>query len=178
MPQPILGWDGTTLTRIQTDADGNLKVSLLESDYVCVRDKKSQNTAGGTFTSGAWRTRDINDEQADPAGIASIASNQITLAAGTYRCWIICPSYRVDRSQARLYDTTGSAVLVVGTSMYSLNTNQIVVHSIVAGRFTLTSQSVLEVQHRCETTTATNGLGIEANFTDEIYTIAKFLREP
>ncbi len=53
----------------------------LFSSYAIIADHKAQNTAGGTFTSGAWRTRDLNTEITDPDGIVSIASDQFTLAA-------------------------------------------------------------------------------------------------
>lgn len=142
--------------------------------YVCVRDKKAQNTHGGTFTLGAWRKRDINDEQADPRSICSIASNQITLSAGTYRCYISTPAYNVDSHQARLYDTTGVTVLLVGTAeRETVDTSR----SVIAGRFTLPVESVLEIQHQSSATQADTGFGYRCNFTDEIYTVAEFWRE-
>ena len=58
-------------------------------DYVKVSDVKAYNAYGGTFTQGAWRTRDINTEDSDASSICSINSNQITLAAGTYICSIL-----------------------------------------------------------------------------------------
>lgn len=145
--------------------------------YVCARDKKTQGTQGGTFTSGAWRTRDINEEQSDVKGICSVGSNQITLDAGTYRALIRCPAFDVDRNQARLYDNTGTAVLLLGSSQYYDKDNQGYGCSLIIGRFTLSETSVLEVQHRCDTTRADLGFGVYANYTDEIYTIAEFWRE-
>jgi hypothetical protein len=46
------------------------------------------------------------------------------------------------------------------------------------GKFTLAVQSVLEVQHRCNTTRATDGFGIAVNIDSvvEIYTVAQFER--
>jgi len=146
-------------------------------DYVCVRDKKAQNTDGGTFTSGAWRTRDINEELADTANICSIASNQITLAAGTYRCLISCPALAVGRHQTRLYDITNSATLLTGSSEWSNQNYGDQTRSVLVGRFTLASQTVLEVQHQCQSSGTSQGLGTGANFTDEIYTVAEFWRE-
>src|SRR5690242_14620433 len=43
----------------------------------------ADDAAGGTFTSGAWRTRTLNEELRNTLG-ASLASNQITLPAGSY----------------------------------------------------------------------------------------------
>lgn len=156
---------------------GSISGAGFYNAYVCVRDKKAQNTAGGTFTAGALRTRDINDEQADAAGIASIASNQITLAAGTYRCLISCPAVFVDGHQALLYNVTDSAVLLVGTSEYSRQSPYGSSRSFIVGRFTLDGAKTLEVRHECHTTQATNGFGNQTNRTDEIYTVAEFWRE-
>jgi len=146
-------------------------------EYVCVRDKKAQNTPGGTFTSGAWRTRDINEEIADTGNICSIASNQITLAAGTYRCLISAPAFRVNGHQIRLYNVTDAVLLVLGTSEWAADDYRVENRSFAAGRFTLTAQKVLEVQHYCTATFADTGFGNPANITDEIYTVAEFWKE-
>lgn len=150
----------------------------LYESYVHVNDEKAQNTDGGTFTLGAWRTRDINQEKSDADGICSIASNQITLDAGTYRCFITCPASYVGRHQAQLYDTTGSAVLLLGTSSF-VPTAVVVTQGIatVQGRFTIASQSVLEVQHQSQATRATTGFGLACNFGVEVYTQAEFWKE-
>ena len=143
--------------------------------YVCVRDVKAQNIPGGGFVQGAWRTRDINNEQADTAGICAIAANQITLQAGTYRCNISAPANGVDNHQTRLQNITDGAPLLVGTSedQGGVDSNR----SFIVGRFTLAAAKVLEVQHQCLATRAVDGYGDAANYTDEIYTIAEFWRE-
>lgn len=144
--------------------------------YVCVRDKKALGSDGGAFTSGAWRTRDINDEQADTAGICSIASNQITLAAGTYRCNISCPAHAVDLHQTRLYNVTDAAVLLTGTTEETSDTAYSNTRSFIVGCFTLAAEKVLEVQHQCLTTFLFRGFGTPASWTDEIYAVAEFER--
>jgi hypothetical protein len=154
-------------------------------DYILIRDEKAQNTAGGGFTSGAWQTRTLNTEVADTGGHASIGSNQITLASGTYRVFVSCPAYGVEGHQARLYNITDSSVVLLGTSEYAAQEQTIsgtVIYppqgrSIITGRFTLASTKVLEVQHRCNLTKVTNGLGVQANLTTEIYTIVELVRE-
>lgn len=147
--------------------------------YVKVSDVKATGTGGGTFTSGVWQTRDINTEDNDDFGICSISSNQITLSPGTYTCHITCPAFLVDRHQARLYDTTGTSVLLQGQNAFTDNVTggHSTSSSVIIGQFTLSVESVLEIQHRCETTGATNGFGIDNSFGgDEVYTVAEFLR--
>ena len=146
--------------------------------YVNVRDKKTSGTAGGTFTSGAWYTRAINEELADTANICSIASDQITLAAGTYRCLISAPAMQVNRHQARLYNVTDDTVLILGSNAYTTQASSAAqTHAFVAGRFTLSAQKTLEIQHRCYATESTDGMGLPASWGDEIYTVAEFWRE-
>lgn len=164
--------------RLLVDADGSLIVVIGGGDYVCVRDVKPRNTAGGGATLGAWRTRTINHEQADAAGICAIAANRITLQAGTYRCLISAPAYKVNMHQARLQNITDPATLITGTSEIAHITDATVSRSFIAGRFTLAAANALEVQHQTNATQAANGFGIAANFTEEIYTIAEFWREP
>lgn len=145
--------------------------------YICIIDKKIQNTPGGAFVSGAWRTRVLTDELYDTGNHASISSNQITLAAGTYRCEISCPAIAVHRHQTRLYNITNSAVLLTGTSEFSNSTNYNSTSSFIRGRFTIAAQKVLEIQHYCDRTQDINGFGVESNFGDEIYTVAEFWKE-
>ena len=159
---------------------GGVAVSGIYDAYVCIRDKKTLGTDGGTFTSGAWRTRDINEEQADTAGICAIAANQITLAVGTYTCLIFCPAMGVVRNQAKLYNVTDGVDILMGSVAYvhpSVGGFVESGYAIVAGRFTLAAQKVLEIQHQCEYTCATTGFGAACSFADEIYTVAQFWRE-
>jgi len=145
--------------------------------YVCLRDLKPQNTPGGDFVQDAWQTRDLNDEQADTADICTLAANQITLPAGSYRCAISCPALRVWVHQTRLYNVTGAAVLLLGTSEYAHDGEYQTNHSHLNGRFTLAAETVLQIQHRCFQTKTVDGFGRNANFADEIYTVAEFWRE-
>lgn len=170
----VLTWDAT-IARWKP-AVGGAGVGGFYNAYICARDKKPQGTHSGTFTSGAWRVRDINDEQADTAGICTIAANQITLEAGTYRCLISCPTHRVDRHQTRLYNVTTAAVLLLGTGEFTEDVYRATTRSFIKGLFTLAGVSTLEIHHRCSLTSTFNGLGVEMNFTDEIYTIAEFWR--
>jgi len=144
--------------------------------YVCVRDEKTQNTNGGTFTSGAWQTRVLNTESSDVSGVCSLSSNQITLTAGTYICRISCPAGHVQKHQSRLQNVTDATTVLIGTSMYTGNGNADVVEnrSEIAGRFTIGASKALEVQHQCQTTKSTDGFGVAANFTTEVYTVAEF----
>lgn len=172
---------------LQSTAGADLVPCLIDIQsqqaYVKVEDQKAQNTDGGTFSAGAWRTRDINTVVNKLGYFSTLAdasivnANQITLPPGTYRCAIRCPAYLVNKNQARLYNITGAAVLVLGSSNRTPSGGSPTTYSYINGSFTLTATSVVEVQHICETTGTTTGYGQSANFTTEVFTTAEFWRD-
>jgi hypothetical protein len=144
--------------------------------YLEYRDEKAANTAGGTFTSGAWRTRTLQTEAFDTGADGVLASNEITLGAGTYECWIAVPGYRCDQHQARLRNVTDTSTVLVGTSAFTRSADDSTVNaSFITGRFTLASAKAVSVEHQCATTRATDGFGVAANLGEiETYTVARF----
>lgn len=146
--------------------------------YIRVEDQKTVNTAGGGFTSGSYQTRTLNTEVTDTNDDCSLSSNQITLQAGTYDCFITCPAVFVDSHKARLRNVTDSSTVLVGTSEYCDHTSGVAqTNSIIRGRFTISGSKALEVQHQAQTTRNTNGFGVAANLTEiEVYTVAEFWR--
>lgn len=139
------------------------------TDYVLITDEKAQNTDGGTFTSGAWRTRDLNSEKSDTNNLASVASNQVTLAAGTWLFRCFAPAYTVGLHALRLQNITAGTTLITGISNY--NNALAISMAYLIGRATLAIQSVLELQHQCGVTVSTNGFGVAANFQAETYAV-------
>ena len=99
------------------DTSGTVRRGI--QTYAIICDEKASTADGGTFTSGAWRTRDLNTEIADPDGIVSISSNQFTLGAGTYLIKFSAPACQVNSHQTKLYDITGTADVEVGSIEYS-----------------------------------------------------------
>lgn len=175
------GPTGATGPQGSTGAPGPISV-VSSTPYICFQDQKSSGTAGGTFTSGAWQTRTLNTVISNDGNLASLLANQITLPAGTYRCNISCPAWAVGRHQARLQNITAGNTLLLGTSEWT-NTggSGAETRSVIAGRFSLSTATVIQVQHQGVTTEATNGFGVEAGsgFTVamEVYAIAEFWLE-
>lgn len=147
--------------------------------YAIICDQKTQDTDGGTFTNGAWRTRDLNTTIADPDGIVSIVSNQFTLQAGSYYIEAYAPSFGSNANVARLYNVTDSLVTQVGSHSYArsasgdLGDSKAWVHA----RVTITGSTTFEIQHRCATTRSTNGFGVGHNLGVETYTVVKIFKE-
>jgi len=150
------------------------------TSYAIIRDQKS-GAHGGTFTSGAWRTRDLNTEVADDDGIVSISSNQFTLQAGTYLIKVIAPAYEAEHHQNRLYNITDSSVVDTGSSAFTNTSSYVVTNSILSTRFTITGAKVFEVQHQTNSTKSSTGFGVRSSegFTTaaDIYTIVEIYKE-
>jgi len=153
----------------------NLPAGGKFSSYAIIADQKSANTLGGSFSSGADRTRDLNTEIADADGIVSISSNQFTLQAGTYLIRGSAPAYNVGRHIAFIYDVTNSAnVGYFGTVQHSYNGN--VTSSFFYGRHTISGATVYEIRHRCENTQSA-GFGQESGFYTNTYTVVEIFKE-
>jgi len=134
-------------------------------------DQKTSGTNGGTFTSAAFRTRDINTT-VGTNGISgcSIASNQITLPAGTFLIQGSAPAYDVNNHVTRFYNITDSTVAINGGTSYVDTTDTSVTHSPFSGVVVITASKVFEVQHYAASTVATYGFGISTGFAAEVYT--------
>lgn len=134
-----------------------------------VFESQPEGTEGGTFTSSAWQTRLLNTEQ-DPDNILSLSGNQITLQAGTYYLKGIAPAYAVNRHKARFYNITGSVELCQGVNNFAGNFSVAEVDCIV----TLAGETVIQLEHQCQTTQTTNGFGSAAYFGStikEVYSV-------
>ena len=144
------------------------------SNTIILEDQKTSGTAGGTFTSGAWQTRTLNTEVYDTNGDCSLATNQFTLAAGTYEIYARSPAYSVSRHMIRLQNVTDATTIATGSSGLAVTGNYFYTDSVIISKFTVAASKALEIQHKCEATSATYGFGVDcgASFTvgHETYT--------
>lgn len=139
-------------------------------------DQKAANTAGGTATSGSWLTRTLNTEVYDDIGI-SLASNQLTVAAGTYEIDATAPFSACGRARTRIRNITDGTTLLLGDNLNfsSANSGGGLVRCL--GKITLAATKVLELQYRVQVTASSNGLGVEANFGEiEVYSRVKITK--
>ena len=170
---------------LPSDADGTLARTLDVSfkSYAIIADVKSGGNNGGTFTSGAWRTRDLNTEIADDDGIVSISSNQFTLQAGTYRISASACVHRSERHQLALYNVTDTSFVQKGINSYAQG-GDVVTNAVLLSKFTITGAKVFEIQHRCQSTESDEGFGIKIQTgnsngwdTDEVYCLVEIFKE-
>ncbi len=149
------------------------------ASYAIIADQKAYDANGGTFTSGDWRTRDLNTELADPDGIVSISSNQFTLQAGTYFIRATAPAYKTDRSLMKLQNITDATLVGVSIPNYLANNVGIQGEAKLSVRFTISGAKTFEIQHKAATTQNTYGFGIahDENGYNSIYTIVEIFKE-
>lgn len=141
-----------------------------------VQDQKTAGTNGGTFTSGSFQTRTLNTSVINTLSGASLASNQITLQAGTYFVDATAPAVAVNKHKMVLFNVTDSTNALIGQSLYSDQANNANLGT-VSGQITITSQKVFELRHRCDTTKLNDGLGVASNYgVTEIYADVKIWR--
>ena len=130
------------------------------SSYAVIADVKGGNANGGTFTLGAWRTRDLNTELADADSIVSISSNQFTLAAGSYLIMASATALRVSSHQLRLYNISSSAAVQSGNVEYAAGGSGKSGNTARASaRVVISGSTVFEIQHRGAATQADYGFG-------------------
>lgn len=180
------GWDGNQYGSLQIIGKNNIEAlntspdSFIEQQILhtieknsrplliaIIEDQKSSGTNGGTFTSGAWRTRDLNTIVANDKSIVSLFANQFTLKPGTYKINATAPAFNVNFNQIRLYNITDSVNVKLGSSFDCNGASSI---STLACKFTITETKTFEIQHQCSTTFAVSGFGRAASIDTEIYT--------
>jgi hypothetical protein len=126
-------------------------------------DAKSAGSAGGVFSNGAWRTRDLNTEIFDEDNIVSISSNRFTLQQpGRYKIFWSCPANKVDSHVSRLYNITDSSVVAEGTFEYSQDAGFYAqTRSTGVAVTTVSVETTFELQHRCSgSNSASDGFGV------------------
>lgn len=168
----VLAYDGT-------DSRWRCAAKHVAVPYLLYQDQKATSTDGGTFTSGAWRTRTLNTEVHDDYGLGALASNQVTLQPGTYLFRGVATAIGVDRHQVKLYNATDATDIQLGTSEFTSSTDATVnTCSTVVGKFTITAAKAIELQHRCSTTRSTDGFGVGLTWGTNIFASLEFWRVP
>jgi prepilin-type N-terminal cleavage/methylation domain-containing protein len=145
-----------------------------EPDMVIYTDKKDSTTAGGTCTSGAWRTRTLDTirYEKDDSESFSLSSNQITLQTGKYYVEAEATSIALDRNTIIFYNISDGATDIQGDSSYS-NSSSTTGGGMarLAGVVDISSAKIFELQHQCSNTQSTNGFGAHTTFTTDNYYI-------
>lgn len=161
----------TFIKTLLDDADAaTARATLGVHAYMIVEDQKASGTNGGTFTLGADRTRVLTTIVANTISGASLATNQITLPAGTFRVAWSAPGYNVGLHQSFLYNATDTAEVARGQSCQTAAAGNVQTDSTGATIVTIAASKAFEIRHRSSATSATFGFGNANSLGTEVYT--------
>tara|TARA_B100001109_G_scaffold255659_1_gene259830 strand:- start:6173 stop:6889 length:717 start_codon:yes stop_codon:yes gene_type:complete len=160
-------WD--TLGGATTVTNVSNVTNVTNSGIAIIRDIKSGGSNGGTFTSGVWVQRDLNDIDGD-LSFVSLGTNEFKLDSGTYAITIYTPAYEVKTHQCRLYNVTTAAVEAYGNVAYADKFSQSLLTTIVS---VTNSSETFRIEHRCSDTVGGKGLGEGVNWGDNTFTQVK-----
>ena len=134
------------------------------------RDEKPANSRGGSFVSGAWRTRDVNTLECS-GDWCLLSNNQLILTSGTYLFFCSCPAFAVRNHQAGLYNVSAGAFVAMGTVMYTYESYAGNNQSHVTALLSLSEAQIFEIRHQGYYTRDDDGFGVRAVFEEKgVYT--------
>lgn len=161
MPKYVRGIrrpSGETIEIPVDELGGDVDIPVVSFAYL--REDKPSGTGGGSVSTAAWNLRPLNTVVSDPDDIVSLASNQFTLEAGTYKVSAFAQALYSSHHRLRVRDTTNSVDLVVGTSHYAEGTADA---ARLFGVFTLADTAVCELQHYFLENIGANAMGSPAS---------------
>lgn len=165
---------------IATNGSRIVNMTTLKNNYRYSRitDTKPQNTNGGSCVAGI-NTRDLNTIAVNSGDIVALSGNTFTLRAGTYIINAIGQLFAASNNAANrlfLWSVSGSTRLLSGAGEHLLGNTQAMAR--VSGRFTLATQTDLQIRHYSSLAVATNGFGIALNEAGqtETYVIVELWR--
>jgi hypothetical protein len=138
-------------------------------DMAIFNETQASGTNSGTFTAGSFAKRTLNTTVVNNITGCSLASSVITLPAGSYRVSANSQGILCGVTQARLQNTTAGTTIAISINQFAEATvGQ--ANCLIETYFTLTGSTNIELQSRCATTQATNGLGASCSFgNNEVY---------
>lgn len=143
-----------------------------------IQDRKSSGTSGGSFTSGGWRTRDLNTIAYNRNSIVSLSSNRFTIPIGTWLIRWRSPGYYVRQHKSMLFNYTDNATVEIGSNAFCDNgtTGWSQTDSVGTSVVSISASKAFVIHHYCNTSYA-SGFGLALSFgVDEIYSTVEIYR--
>lgn len=137
-----------------------------------VQDQKSSGTDGGSSVAG-YQVRTLNTIVFNTITGASLASNQVTLPAGSYFFEGFSGAYEVGMHRLSLFNVTAGATTTIGVGTRSdgagpgLGSGHET--ATINGSFTIAATSTFEVRHYTEVVVVSFGLGVALTQGTEVY---------
>lgn len=129
--------------------------------YLKVSDRKAANTGGGgtSISNDETQTRVLNTVEVNTIAGASLASNAVTLPAGTYDVRARAPALRVASHRASLYNVSDSAYALIGSHQYADSSTPTQTDATVIGRIAIGSSKTFSLRHYTNIGVNATGLG-------------------
>ncbi len=171
--------NGLRLMYIATNIMAQVNATSASSSSIAIlTDEKATTVDGGGSSATTWNARDLNTEQSDADNIVSIASDEFTPIAGTYRLFAQAPEFSSGLSRLRLFNVTGAAVVQEGLSGSYSGTINIGLITSLSCRFTANGTDAYRIDHWTESAQATTGLGLATDDgSPEIYLVIVLEKE-
>lgn len=137
------------------------------------KDVKPSGVDGGGSVGGVWIARDLNLLEGEGF---TLSSNQLTADFAGSRNYLIsasAPAYRVFRHQLRLKH---NANYYLGSCEYTSSSNAVQTRSDLAIHLVITGGDVLSIEHRCESSVGSFGLGIGSTWGSSTFTHVVLLK--
>lgn len=156
-------FSGTTLTL--GDTGDEVKVGgtfTAGASILHIQHQESSGTSGGSSVAGAWTTRTLNTEVTNEITGASLATDQITLPAGTYEIQadgVVAGGANGNNSILRFRNTTDSDTVAIGIAGEVGTGSEHNVRPTLRGKFTIGATKVFALQYYGQGSLATTGLG-------------------
>lgn len=169
---PFAGGDGL-LVFFQRTGDKGDPGQVGKFPILWVRDEKPSGTAGSTggHVVGSSNVRTLNTTMRNEISGASLASNRITLPAGTYRFRGSVPASGVGAHRALIYNITAGNVTVYGTNESDPGASS---NSLFNGDVTFSVATTLEIRHYLSSTAGNLGSPSSISGVSETYTEMTF----
>lgn len=167
-------------TSLLGSGDIAISGSGLSLEMLHVRDEKTSGTSGGSSSATTQNVRTLNTVVVNTLTGASLSSNQITLAAGTYRVFASAETHESSGNRLRLRNITDGVTVASGVNSHSGTAGASMPNTaaILGYRFTISGTKVFELQHYTVAAKATIGLGIAVSSGEvEIYADVKIFKE-
>ncbi len=149
------------------------------TSYAILHHEENPYTDGGTPTEGAWTTRVLNTEVADPDGIVSLSSNEFTLGAGNYLIKWVSNFHKSQGCKTRLYGD--SAVRGISLTQYVGGSTTGPANSQGVTRVSPTGNTAYKLEYYVENANSNTGLGRppgdDNDGQKEVYTIVEIYKE-
>ena len=174
---------GTNTTQLATTAfvQATIETKAVGIQYILVQDQKPSGTGGGTpAAANTFNVRTLNTTIANTITGATLATNQISLPAGTYRFRGACAASIAGFSKAYIYNVTDATYVAIGMGMNCSGPGQadpVTIYSSVSGRVVITSTKLFELRQFLNTNN-TNGFGDPvSDGKNEMYAELEIIKE-